>query len=183
MASNFPLRAPIGLIAGVLLAGISIIPIMAVWLGLQPPVERFYVGQYVVTSISSTPIGTVATFFKGSQDHKYHVLVQNGHPVSGPVAETRLLSVRVVHGENPTAFHAWLRVNVYHGRDLSDLFRPPLEVWCAVALCSFVLGAVLDFRRRKSAREGIQLRGGEMLTVDEFNSVTKGDGFGLYVKK
>jgi hypothetical protein len=46
----------------------------------------------------------------------------------------------------------------------------------------FGVGALLDFRRRKRAREGMQLRGGEMLTVEEFNRVTKGDGFGLYVK-
>jgi hypothetical protein len=42
---------------------------------------------------------------------------------------------------------------------------------------------VLDFQRRKRAREGQQLRGGELLSVDQFNRTTKGDGFALYVKK
>jgi hypothetical protein len=67
---------------------------------------------------------------------------------------------------------------------------PPLDTELArflfalklATLPMLTLGTVLDFRRRKRAREGLQLRGGEMLTVDEFNRVTKGDGFGLYVK-
>jgi hypothetical protein len=182
MGSNFPLRAPIGLIAGSLLAVFSIVPVMAVWEGLQSPVGRFYLGQYVVTYLSGTPIGTVATFFKGTKQHTYHVLVQNGHLLSGPPAETGPMSVHVVQGENPAAFHAWLCASVYGGRDVPDLFRAASQVWCFVALFTFGFGAVLDFRRRKRAREGEQLRGGEVLTVDEFNRVTKGEGFGLYVK-
>jgi hypothetical protein len=87
-----------------------------------------------------------------------------------------------MQGWQPSAFHAWLRAGVYGGRETPDLFRVPLGIWCFTAIFVFGLGAVLDFRRRKRAREGEQLRGGEMLTVDEFNRVTKGDGFGLYVK-
>jgi hypothetical protein len=182
MQSNFPTRAPVGLIAGSLLAVLSIAPIFAIWQHLQPPVQRFYLGQYAVTYLSATPIGTVATFFKGTKQHTYHVLAQNRHLVSGPVAEIGPLTVHVVHGENPATFHAWLRNAVYGGREVQDVVRGPIGVWCFAAVSMFAVGAVLDFRRRKRAREGQQLRGGEILTVNEFNRVTKGDGFGLYVK-
>jgi hypothetical protein len=182
MQSNFPTRAPVGLIAGFLLGVFSILPILVVWQRIQPPVQRFYLGQYVVTYLSATPIGTVAAFFKGSNEHTYHVLAQNGHLVSGAVAGTRPLTVHVVHGGDPAAFHAWLRTQTYGGREVPDLVRGPIGIWSFVAVGMFGVGALLDFRRRKRAREGMQLRGGEMLTVDEFNYVTKGDGFGLYVK-
>jgi hypothetical protein len=183
MASNFPLRAPVGLIGGGLLALISFVPILAGWQALQPPVQRFYLGQYVVTYLSATPVGTVAAFFKGSKEHTYHVLGQNGHLVYRSVpAAAGPVSVHIMQGWQPSAFHAWLRAGVYGGRETPDLFRVPLGIWCFTAIFVFGLGAVLDFRRRKRAREGEQLRGGEMLTVDEFNRVTKGDGFGLYVK-
>ena len=61
-----------------LLSVLSIVPILAVWQRVQRPVQRFYLGQYVVTYLSATPIGTVAAFFKGSKEHTYHVLTQNG---------------------------------------------------------------------------------------------------------
>jgi hypothetical protein len=81
---------------------------------------------------------------------------QTGHLLAAGSAPdpSAPLSVRVVQLPSPAAFHVWLRVNVYGARDAS----------------------------RKRAREGQQLRGGELLSVDEFDGVTKGDGFALYVK-
>jgi hypothetical protein len=63
------------------------------------------------------------------------------------------------------------------------LLATPLAAWGVAAAFVFGLGAVLDFYRRKRAREGIQLRGSALITVEQFNRATRGDGFALYVRK
>jgi hypothetical protein len=183
MASNFPVRAPIGLIGGGLLAVFGIMPVLAGWHALQPPISRFYLGQYVVSYLSGTPIGTVATFFRGSKQHKYRVLVQDGHLLSEPGPETaHRISVHIVEMKSPTAFHAWLREHIYGGRPLFELMRVPVAAWLSFSVLMLSIGGLLDFRRRQRSREGKRMRGPELLSVDEFNRVTKGDGFALYVK-
>jgi hypothetical protein len=183
MPSNFPSRAPVGLITGSLSAVLCLLPVLAVWHLSQTPVRQFYFSQYVLSFLSQTALGTVAAFFRHSHGHNYHVLVQNGHLVSSALDPRFRLSVRAVHFDRPEIFHTWVRDHIYGRRELLDLLRVPLTVWCSAAIVLFGWGVVLDFRRRKRAREGQQLRGGELLTVDQFNRATKGDGFALYVQK
>jgi hypothetical protein len=110
--------------------------------------------------------------------------MQNGHALSvlGPEAGCAI-SVRVVNTNTPRDFHTWLRTAVYDGREVPQLLATPLAAWGVAAAFVFGLGAVLDFYRRKRAREGIQLRGGALMTVEQFNRATRGDGFALYVRK
>jgi hypothetical protein len=89
----------------------------------------------------------------------------------------------VIHTNTPRDFHTWLRAVVYDGREVPRLLATPLACWSLAAVSLFGLGAVLDFYRRKRAREGIQLRGGVLMTVAQFNRATRGDGFALYVRK
>jgi hypothetical protein len=182
MPSNFPSRAPVGLITGSLSAVLCLIPILAVWHLLQTPVRKFYFSQYVLSFLSQTAVGSVAAFFRHSHSHIYQVLVQKGHLVSGVPDPRFALSVRAVQFDSPAPFYAWVRNHIYSGSDLPDLLQVPLAVWCLLGPLLFGLGVALDFRRRKRAREGQQLRGGELLSVDQFNRATKGDGFALYVK-
>jgi hypothetical protein len=182
MPSNFPSRAPVGLITGALSALLSLIPTLALWHLLQTPVRKFYFSQYVLSFLSQTAVGSVAAFFRHSHIHIYQVLVQKGHLVTGVPDPRFVLSVCAVQFDSPAPFYAWVRNHIYSGSDLPDLLRVPLAIWCCLGPLLFGLGVVLDFRRRKRAREGQQLRGGELLTVDQFNRATKGDGFALYVK-
>ncbi len=94
-----------------------------------------------------------------------------------------LISVRVIHTNTPRDFYTWLRGRVYDGREVPQLLRTAIAVWSLSAVLLFGLGAVLDFYRRKRAREGIKLRGGALMTIDQFNRATRGDGFALYVRK
>jgi hypothetical protein len=183
MPSNFPSRAPVGLLTGVISAVLCFVPSLAIWHFLQSPVRQFYFGEYVLTSLSQTAVGSVAAFFRHSQGHTYYVLTQKGHLVSSVLDPHVGFSVRALHFDSPAPFHTWLHDRVYGGRELLDLLRVPLAAWCGLAVLLFGLGIVLDFRRRKRAREGQQLRGGELLSVKEFNRATKGDGFALYVQK
>jgi hypothetical protein len=184
MPNNFPTRAPFGLILGVVLGLASIVPILGVSYSRQRPVQKFYFGEYVASDLSQTPVGAVAAFFRHSQDHTYYVLIQNGQRVSGhgPIPGAPI-SVQVFHGTDPSEFHAWLRDSVFGGRDLLGLLSQPLELWLIAVIFFASLGSLVDFQRRKRAREGQKLRGGDLMSVDQFNRVTRGDGFALYVQK
>jgi hypothetical protein len=184
MPSNFPTRAPVGLISGALLGVLSLVPILAAWHFCQLPVQKFYFGQYVASYLSETPIGTIAAFMKHSRRHDYYVLMQNGHALSIPGPEaSSAISVHILHTNTTRDFHTWLRARVYEGLELPQLLGTPLAAWCVAAMLTLALGAALDLYRRKRAREGTQLRGGALMTVDQFNRATRGDGFALYVRK
>src|SRR5260370_24913330 len=131
MPSNFPTRAPVGLISGAFLGVVSLVPIVAAWHFCQLPVQKFYLGQYVASYLSQTPIGTVAAFLKHSRRHEYYVLIQNGHPLSGTGAETgSSISVQVLHTDSPGDFHTWMRARIYYGREVPRLLQTPLAAWC-----------------------------------------------------
>jgi hypothetical protein len=182
MPSNFPSRAPIGLITGFLAAALSFLPMLAPWNFLQSPVRKFYFGQYVASFLSQTRVESVAAFFRHSHGHTYYELFQNGYLVSGAPNPHLAVSVRAIQFEDAAPFHAWLRDHIYNGRELPELLQVPLMIWCCLAPLLIGLGVALDFQRRKRAREGQLLRGGELLSVAEFNRTTNGDGFALYVK-
>jgi hypothetical protein len=162
---------------------LSLVPIVAAWHFCQLPVQKFYFGQYVASYLSQTPIGTIA-FLKHFQRREYYVLMQNGHALSAAGPETgSAISVQILHTNTPRDFHTWLRGRVYDGRELPQLLATPLTAWCVASMLILGLGAALDFDRRKRAREGTQLRGGDLMTVEQFNRATRGDGFALYVRK
>src|SRR5882757_6764538 len=120
MPSNFPSRAPIGLITGSLSAVLCLLPIFATWHQLQTPVRKFYFSQYALSFLSQTAVGSVAAFFRHSHGHTYHVLVQKGHLVSGAPDPRFPLSVRAVHFDSAAPFHTWVREHIYGGRELLD---------------------------------------------------------------
>jgi hypothetical protein len=180
---NFPTRAPVGMFLGCFFGLFSAIPTFAVWHCFEPPLERFYLPQYLGSMLAQTPVGTVISFFHSRQKTRlYLVLLQNGKPVtSGATLDAaRHISVRFVE-TTPRIFASWLRMQIYGGRTLPELLRPPLLLWAAFVLGLFLGGLVWDFRRRKRAREGVPLRGPELLSRREFNRVTQGDGFTLQV--
>ena len=57
-----------------------------------------------------------------------------------------------------------------------------MAAWIGIFLILVLAGVVWDFLRRKRAREGVKLRGPDLLTRSEFNEATNGDGFTLYVR-
>jgi hypothetical protein len=180
---NFPTRAPIGMLLGGILGLFSIVPVLAVWQRFAPPLDRFYWPQYLGSTLAQTKVGTVLSFFQSRQRTRiYFVLLQNGRPVTraNSMDPARYPSVRFVE-TTPLIFSTWLRMQIYGGRNLSELFGPPLLLWAAFVLCLFLCGLVWDFQRRRRAREGVPLRGPELLSRRDFNRVNKGDGFTLHV--
>lgn len=180
---NFPTRAPVGMLFGSVLGLVSIIPIFAIWHRYQPALERFYFPQYIGSALAQTPVGTVISFFHSRPSTRtYFVLIQGGKPVTSTkgLDPARHVSVRFV-STTPRIFSLWLQNQVYSGRDFREIVEAPLVLWIGVALTLFLCGLTLDFQRRKRAREGVALRGPELMTRRAFNRTTKGDGFTLHV--
>ena len=180
---SFPTRAPVDMLLGAVLGLLSIVPVFAIWHHYQPPVERFYFPQYIGSTLAQTPVGTVVSYFGSRHNTRtYFVLMQGGRPVTSAAGLDRAhnMSVRFVT-TTPRIFGLWLQNQIYQGRKFREVPQAPLALWAGIGLSFFLCGLVLDSRRRKRAREGVPLRGPDLLARREFNRVTKGDGFTLYV--
>lgn len=180
---NFPTRAPIGMLLGSVLGFFSIVPVFAIWHHCQPSLEGFYLPQYVGSTLAQTPVGTVISFFNSRRNARtYFVLMQGGKPVTGSAAldPARRVSVRFVR-TTPRIFSLWLQNQIYAGREFREVLQVPLAFWAAVGLALFLSGLGYDFQRRKRAREGVPLRGPDLMTWRQFNQATNGDGFTLHV--
>ena len=181
---NFPTRAPLGMLLGGLLAFLSMVPIYAVWHHLQPPLERFYFPQYIGSTLAQTPVGTVISFFTSRRNTRtYLVLMQGGKPATSTAGLDPAGRISVRHVQTtPRIFGLWLQNQIYGGREFREVLQVPLAIWIATALGLLFAGVSYDFVRRKRAREGVALRGPDLLTRREFNRATKGDGFTLHVR-
>jgi hypothetical protein len=180
---NFPTRAPVGMLLGTIFGLFSVVPIFAVRHHFQPPLERFYWPQYLGSTLAQTPVGTVLSFFHAMQKTRtYFVLLQKGRPVTGAIGidPARPVSVRSIE-TTPRIFGSWLGTQIYGGHNVAELLRTPLLFWASIALSLFLCGLAWDFHRRRRAREGVPLRGPELLSRRDFNRVTQGDGFTLHV--
>jgi hypothetical protein len=180
---NFPTRAPVGMLLGAVLGFLSIVPVFVIWHHYEPPLERFYFPQYVGSTLAQTPIGTVISFFNSRRNTRtYFVLVQGGMPVTSAtgLAPGGHISVRFVK-TTPHIFSIWLQNQIYAGREFREVLQTPLALWTGIGLSLLLSGLILDFQRRKRAREGVPLRGPDLMTRRAFNRATKGDGFKLHV--
>ena len=180
---NFPTRAPVGLLLGALFGLLSFIPVFAIWHRYQTPLERFYFPQYIGSTLAQTPIGTVISFFGSRRNTRtYFVLMQGGRPVTSPAGldPARHLSVRFVE-TTPRIFGVWLQTQIYGGRPFHEVLRMPIALSIALYFGLFLSGLSYDCVRRKRTREGVPLRGPDLMTRPAFNRATKGDGFILHV--
>lgn len=172
------------MLLGATIGLLSIVPVFALWHRSEPPLERFYLPQYIGSTLGQTSIGTVISFFNSRQNIRtYFVLMQSGKPVTNAVRldPARHVSMRFVR-TTPRIFSPWLRNQIYSGREFREVIRVPLILWAGIGLSLFLCGLAFDFQRRKRAREGVQLRGPDLLTRRQFNQVTRGDGFTLHVR-
>lgn len=180
---NFPTRVPVGLILGVVLGFVSIVPVFAIWHRYQPPLERFYFPQYIGSTLAQTSIGTVTSLFHGQRiTRTYFVLMQSGRPVTRTSAlhAGRHLSVRIVE-TTPRIFGVWLQHQIYDGRAFREVLQLPILLSLSLFFSLVLAGLTYDGVRRKRAREGVPLRGPDLMTRRAFNRATKGDGFTLHV--
>lgn len=175
---QFPTRVPIGFIVGACLALAAAPLSYKTWRHFQSPLESFYLSTYLKASVMPS-----RTLLSGRPVlHRFYIVTVDGHDATpGTLPPTMAgLSGRFVDVQ-PSVFAQWLRAAIYHGETPGDLIAVPLIVWASLAVLFLVAGTTFDFRRRRNAREGEQLRGPESMTVTQFNRTIprKEKGFAL----
>ncbi len=75
---------------------------------------------------------------------------------------------RVMLPVNPQTFHAWLRDRIYHG-GLWRLYAPFLAGSLGTLLACWLIGRLIDWRRRVSAMDGIFRRGMRLVSLARWN--------------
>src|SRR6185437_10972770 len=174
----FPTRVPVGFLIGACLTLAAAPATYKFWRHFESPLESFYLGTYLKASVM--PSRTLLS--ERPLLHRFYVVTVNGHDATpGTLPATMVgLSGRFVDVQ-PSVFAQWLRAAIYRGETPGDLIAVPIVVWASIATVFLVAGATFDFRRRRRAREGEQLRGPESMTVAEFNRTIprKEKGFAL----
>ena len=164
---------------GAILGLLSFVPVFAVWHRYQPPLERFYFPQYIGSTLAQTPIGTVISFFHSRRNTRTYFVLMQGTSAGG-LDPARHVSVRFVE-TTPRIFGAWLQHQIYGGREFHGVLQVPIALSIILYFSLFLSGLSYDCVRRKRAREGVPLRGPDLMTRRAFNRATKGDGFQLHV--
>jgi hypothetical protein len=108
--------------------------------------------------------------------------MQGGRPVTSAAGldPARHVCVRFVE-TTPSIFGAWLQTQIYGGREFRQVLQMPIVLSIGVYFSLLLSGLSYDCVRRKRAREGVPLRGPDLMTRRAFNRATKGDGFTLHV--
>ncbi len=177
--NNFPSRAPIGLILALMCALVAGAATFTLWRHTQGPLESFYLRSYFKASVMPSH----RLMNKQRLTHRYYVLTVNGHFAT----EDNFPSImQGVSGRNleldSTQYCALLRALIYHGQNFPLLVKMPLVIWLGCVLCFLVAGGSYDYRRKKTVREGVLLRGPKLLTRRQFNRQGKGDGLAFQVE-
>ncbi len=182
---SFPSRVPVGLLSGVAFGLLSCVPCVAVWNAFQEPVRAHYLKTYIRVSLPHTR----------SEKPKRFVLLTTAHTSALQAcrnSDAFLTRSDEEHGlENagwcvlwsrskPVA--SWLRNAVYGGQSFTQWLRVPVMVWAGVGLCLVCAGGTYDSRQRERARNGIQLRGPELVSRWKFIRRVQGDGFPIVLE-
>lgn len=194
---SWPSRQPYAMYGAFLLAAGFFVAICTwqfhrEWNSLQ----RFYLPEYVTTWLH--PEESAKNFYllnvvnrKGGERLALSDEITAVHAKGGGVRYT-LLDAGVSHGwvkaalviasENPSVkagdVHRYIGHWIYSDRTLADYTRQPLR-WSLVALCGLLCGSwMIDGRRARTRKNGKRLRGAELVSVEQFNKRSGGDGIG-----
>lgn len=165
-SGSFPIRSPLGVIAGTLCA----VALLPAWfkLGLvtAPELQRFYLATYVKTGLQSA----LPNFGKQPVQKQYLVVLNGPNlAVEKSLEGSPKLAHREVISANPLALHVWLQKSIYHGSLLLGMFRWEITGSFATFLLFVSLGLWWDWKRREHARDGEHIRGTELLSWRQFN--------------
>ena len=142
------------------------------------PMERAYIGKYMLTSlISGSPRlnGVVRNFTT-------RILVVRGglRLASQDDVDRGELVGWMVSRFDVREFHEWLRVSIYDGESLSELCDPGWYGALVALVILLPIGIKEDFERSKKRRAGsIALRGTNLVSRRQYHQRTRGhDGVG-----
>lgn len=166
---RMPSRFPVGIMTGIFLALLVCFAAFRQWKSRLPPLQQFYLMSYSMPTFAlpGKPRQAKATIiFAGDQP---------ATPASFSGAPNKELSVRRID-VHPALYHRWLKSTIYGGQDLQEVLFIPVF---GSGLCVFmgvIGGCFVDAKRIRIRRNGLKLKGPDLLTVQQYNHLTKGDG-------
>jgi hypothetical protein len=176
---------PVGLLSGVAFGLLSCVPCVAFWKVFQEPVRAHYLKTYIKVSLPHTK----------SEKPKRFVLLTTGQTSAlqacrnsdafltrSDAGDGLENAGRCVLWSRSKPVASWLRNAIYGGQSLTQWLRVPLMAWGVVGLCLVFAGGGYDSRQRERARNGIQLRGPELVSRWKFNRRVRGDGFPIVLE-
>ncbi|MGA8026621.1 MAG: type IV secretion system DNA-binding domain-containing protein [Bryobacteraceae bacterium] len=165
-SGSFPIRSPLGVIAGTFCATILMLFWFRLGIAIAPELQRFYLGAYLKTGLQSA----VPNLGRKPVEKQYVAVLDGANlAVQTSVDRDPAKTHRQVITANPGAFHQWLEKRVYCGSAMGTIFRWPMCASFVSFLVLIGLGLNWDFRRREHARDGEHIRGTELLSWRAFN--------------
>jgi type IV secretory pathway TraG/TraD family ATPase VirD4 len=179
-----PIRAPLGMIGAVVVTVLAVITTAFVQGSSLSPVELFYARTFVTSSLRSHLPG-------GSKPTSYTAMKVGGKlsDQSPCPADAQLVTAGFTGNRGsigtcnlsiaPAQMSGWIGHYIYRDQTLSERFGFPFRIIAAVFPLLFIAGIFIDRTRRNRAKNGIQLRGPELVSTRQFNRRVKGDGLEL----
>jgi hypothetical protein len=167
----FPIRLPLGKLAGVL-CGLALLPAWwTVGSMTTPRLQLFYASEYwssATDAFRRTASGVVPPLVP------YKVLATG--PASAPLLATPATVAAAppdaIYEQtikaDPKAFHSWLHDAIYNGSALK-IYGVFVTGWTLSFLALFLGGDAVDRRRRTSAMQGMHRRGTRFMRWTKFN--------------
>lgn len=164
----FPVRAPIGKLAGIILS-LALVPVwwkVGAW--KRPVLEQLYLKTY-----ARTAVGSMSLHAKRPVPNKQYALLVKGSTSSPILATDRDLNraapvwMQLVPAY-PPALHAWLEKEIYGG-DILNTFRLFILLSCGGFVLCVWLGVEIDRRRQRAGQYGVHVRGTRFVSRRLFN--------------
>jgi hypothetical protein len=185
----FPSRIPIGLMIGLVVAVVALVPSVAVSRTQLGPIQAHYLKTYVRVSLLPR--------WKANKDQNFLLVMVSGKAGSTCAANTLLwlpspsetltsddleAASKCALMTTPLQMKSWLRGAIYDGQTCSQVLQFPLLVWAGLALLCVTIGGLCDAQRKARARRGVQMRGPELISRWQFNRRVRGDGFPIVLE-
>ena len=178
MNTNRPPSKGLGLCLAAVFTLLSGAATFGIWYRSLAPIQSAYLLTYYRAQYLPS-----LSLFGPAKPKRYAVLTVNGQDanLSSMPATMNGVSLRYTY-TTPDQFAAWLKAAVFAGESGMEFLETPLLIWGVLAFFSLLVGMIYTARQKRKLLDGIKLRGPDLMTVDQFNKATKGDGFVLKVK-
>lgn len=171
---RLPARAPAGLLSSLLLALLICFVGFHRWKSSIPTLQQFYLSTYCLPRFSlpgKPQPQRVAVVFAGQQPA---TSISSVNPVLP-------LTVRRVE-TNKATFNRWLRVSIYAGKTPSQVLILPTIGGGSCLLLLLIAGGMIDAKRARIRKNGLKLKGPDLLSVSQYNRLTKGGGLSIRIR-
>lgn len=172
---RLPARPPAGILCALLLALLLSFSLFQYWKSSLSTLQQFYLLTYLKPRISvgnKPSFQTVALVFIGPR------LATDASLTHAPgIATVRLMNV------DRNTITAWMQRNVYDGSTpLQMLSMPGMAIGSCIVLC-LIAGGMIDARNARIRRNGLKVKGPNLLSVRQYNRLAKGDGLSIQLAK